>query len=135
MKLTGPYLFAAFLALAAPGDWNTRDERLFRYRDIVWYQRDFDLQKVADKRYYLHFAGVNYKANVYEKQLDMLSRSDFVQGMSPWVRKDFRSAMRSHNSIQEGYNRKGLVSGTGERKQAFFVMRDFYAQSAGKKPR
>ncbi|MFV8817497.1 glycoside hydrolase family 2 TIM barrel-domain containing protein [Haliea sp. E17] len=73
-----------------------------------------------------------YQAKVYEKQLDMLGRSDFVQGISPWVLKDFRSAMRPLNGIQELYNRKGLVSETGERKQAFFVLRDFYAQKSGK---
>ncbi len=36
--------------------------------------------------------------------------------------------MRSLNGIQELYNRKGVVSETGERKQAFYVLRDFYQQ-------
>jgi beta-glucuronidase len=71
-----------------------------------------------------------YQAGVYEKQVDMLSRNDQVRGMSPWVLKDFRSAMRNLNGIQEIYNRKGLVSEKGERKKAFFVLRDFYRQRA-----
>ncbi len=71
-----------------------------------------------------------YQAKVYEHQIEMLQRSDFVQGMSPWILKDFRSAMRSLNGIQELYNRKGIVSETGERKKAFYVLRDFYAQKA-----
>ena len=72
-----------------------------------------------------------YQVQVYRHQLDMLQRSEFVQGMSPWVLKDFRSAMRPLNGIQDLYNRKGLVSDGGERKQAFYVLRDFYAQLAG----
>ena len=31
--------------------------------------------------------------------------------------------------IQDGWNRKGLVSETGERKQAFGVLRDHYRKS------
>jgi beta-glucuronidase len=72
-----------------------------------------------------------YQATVYERQLDMLERSDYVQGMSPWVLKDFRSALRNLNGIQEIYNRKGLVSEKGERKKAFYVLRDFYRQKSG----
>ena len=71
-----------------------------------------------------------YQARVYEHQVDMLSRNDAVQGMSPWILKDFRSAMRQLNGIQENYNRKGIISDKGEKKQAFFVLRDFYAQKA-----
>lgn len=69
-----------------------------------------------------------YQAKVYEHQLAMLARNDQVQGMSPWILKDFRSGLRPLNGIQDTYNRKGLVSETGEKKQAFYVLRDFYAQ-------
>lgn len=71
-----------------------------------------------------------YQARVYKHQLDMLQRSDAVQGISPWVLKDFRSAMRPLNGIQEIYNRKGLVSEKGEKKQAFYVLQNFYAGKA-----
>ncbi len=73
-----------------------------------------------------------YQARVYEKQVDMLSRNSEVQGMSPWLLMDFRSAMRPLNGIQDGYNRKGIVSEAGEKKQAFFVLKDFYTRSASK---
>ncbi len=59
------FSFDARRQLQVPGDWNSQDERLFRYRDIVWYQRDFALQPEAGKRYFLHFDGANYHANVY----------------------------------------------------------------------
>lgn len=71
-----------------------------------------------------------YQAKVYEAQVSMLSNSEAVQGMSPWILKDFRSAMRNLNGIQEIYNRKGLVSEKGEKKLAFKVLQDFYGKKA-----
>ena len=68
-----------------------------------------------------------YQAKVYEAQLDMLRHSPLVQGMSPWVLKDFRAALRPLNGIQDFYNRKGLVDEQGNRKLAFEVLRQFYA--------
>jgi len=69
-----------------------------------------------------------YQAKVYRAQLEMLSKSEFVQGMSPWVLKDFRSHLREFNGIHDNYNRKGLISEVGEKKQAFFVLKEFYQQ-------
>ncbi len=67
-----------------------------------------------------------YQAKVYEAQLNMLPKSPYVQGFSPWVLKDFRSHLRELNGIHGTYNRKGLVSETGEKKLAFDVLADFY---------
>jgi beta-glucuronidase len=71
-----------------------------------------------------------YQAEVYRKQLEMLPQSPAVQGFTPWVLKDFRSHLRELNGIQDTYNRKGLVSETGERKLAFEVLADFYRRQA-----
>ena len=60
----------------------------------------------------------------------MLLQSEAVQGMSPWVLKDFRSALRVLNGIQDIYNRKGIVSEKGEKKLAFKVLQDHYAARA-----
>ena len=49
-----------------------------------------------------------------------------LAGLSPWILKDFRSPRRQ-NGFQQGWNRKGLVSETGQRKQAFAVLADYYA--------
>jgi beta-glucuronidase len=68
-----------------------------------------------------------YQAKVYERQTAMLSLSEQVQGMSPWILKDFRTAHRPLNGIQDFYNRKGLVDERGEKKLAFDVLRAFYA--------
>ena len=71
-----------------------------------------------------------YQDQVYKHQINMLDRNEMVQGMSPWILKDFRSAIRQLNGIQENYNRKGVVSERGEKKRAFFTLRDFYLQKA-----
>ena len=49
-----------------------------------------------------------------------------LRGMSPWVLMDFRSPRRVLPEIQDGFNRKGLLSEKGERKQAFFVLQKAY---------
>lgn len=51
--------------LQVPGDWNTQDEQLFRYRDVVWYQRNVEMDKRPGERYFLHFDGINFKAQLY----------------------------------------------------------------------
>lgn len=73
-----------------------------------------------------------YQAAIYKNQFLLFSKIPFLRGLSPWVLMDFRSPTRQLPAIQDGYNRKGLVSNTGERKKAFFVLRDYYAHRAGK---
>lgn len=47
-------------------------------------------------------------------------------GMSPWVLADFRSPKRNNPIYQEGWNRKGLYSDKGQKKEAFYILRHFY---------
>lgn len=56
----------------------------------------------------------------------MASKIPFLRGMSPWILKDFRSPRRQNPTYQQGWNRKGLESETGVRKQAFSVLADYY---------
>jgi len=58
----------------------------------------------------------------------MAENISFLRGASPWILKDFRSPRRFHPLYQDFWNRKGLVSETGTKKLAFFVLRDWYAQ-------
>jgi len=44
---------------------------------------------------------------------------------------DFRSPRRPLAGIQDYYNRKGLISDRGQRKQAFYVLQKFYREKAG----
>ncbi len=67
-----------------------------------------------------------FQAAVYVEQLKMIERCDDCAGVSPWILKDFRTPVRVLPGIQDGYNRKGLVSEEGERKLAFDVLRAFY---------
>lgn len=67
-----------------------------------------------------------YQADVFRRQLKMLAQIPQLRGMSPWVLMDFRSPVRLLPGIQDGYNRKGLVSNEGQRKQAFFVLQHAY---------
>ena len=60
----------------------------------------------------------------------MADNIPFLAGMSPWILKDFRSPRRQ-NTYQQGWNRKGLLDENGQRKQAFFVLGDYYQKKAG----
>ncbi len=78
-----------------------------------------------------------FQAAVYAEHVKMVeaNRSDIgrgaVAGLSPWILKDFRAPVRVLPGIQDGYNRKGLVSEEGEPKLAFEVLRSFYADVRG----
>lgn len=69
-----------------------------------------------------------YQEYMYQKNVEMLSRIPGLSGATPWILKDFRSPKRMLVGIQDDYNRKGLVSEFGEKKKAFYVMRDWYAR-------
>ena len=67
-------------------------------------------------------------ADLYRKNIGMFSRITGFAGCSPWILKDFRSPRRMLNGIQDDYNRKGLVSESGQKKMAYFVMQEWYAE-------
>ena len=60
----------------------------------------------------------------------MAENIPFLRGASPWILKDFRSPRRFHPRYQNFWNRKGVVGESGEKKAAFFVLRDWYARLA-----
>lgn len=71
-----------------------------------------------------------YMANVYRQQTEFLPKLNWVKGFTPWILYDFR-AERRQNPYQKGYNCKGLLGADKQtRKQAFYVLRDFYAKLA-----
>jgi beta-glucuronidase len=67
-----------------------------------------------------------YQASIFRHQLPMLARIPQFRGLTPWILMDFRSPMRQLPGIQDGFNRKGLVSNRGEKKEAFFVLQKTY---------
>jgi beta-glucuronidase len=64
----------------------------------------------------------------------MFRRIPFLSGTIAWVLVDFRSPRRPLAGIQDFFNRKGLYSGRGERKTAFYVLRDYYDSVAAAGP-
>lgn len=73
-----------------------------------------------------HKFSEEYQAEYYRQTLAMARKVPFLRGLSPWILKDFRSPRRQHPIYQQGWNRKGLISPTGERKQAFGVLAEEY---------
>jgi beta-glucuronidase len=73
-----------------------------------------------------HIWSEDYQLAVYQAQLNMLSKSPQVQGLSPWILKDFRAMLRPLAGTQDFYNRKGLIDENGQRKAAFYLLRDYY---------
>jgi beta-glucuronidase len=69
-----------------------------------------------------------YQKDLYDHQIAMLRKIPSLRGMSPWILTDFRSPRRPLPRIQDFYNRKGLISNRGERKQAFYVLQNFYRE-------
>jgi len=72
-----------------------------------------------------------YQAAIFEHNLPMLAKIPQVRGMSPWVLMDFRSPSRQLPGIQDYFNRKGLVSDQGLKKQAFSVLQKAYKSGYG----
>ncbi len=75
-----------------------------------------------------------FQADYYRATLAMTANIPTLRGMSPWVLKDFRSPRRQ-NLLQQGWNRKGLISETGEYKLAFDVLANYYSQLQQEAPR
>jgi beta-glucuronidase len=71
-----------------------------------------------------------YQEYLYEETLAMIERIEKVQGFSPWILIDFRSPRRVLPLIQDGWNRKGLLSEKGEKKKAFYTLQKYYLNKA-----
>jgi beta-glucuronidase len=67
-----------------------------------------------------------YQDQLYKNQFKMLDAIPGLRGMTPWVLVDFRSPRRPHPYYQDFWNRKGLISETGKRKQAFYTLKSYY---------
>lgn len=67
-----------------------------------------------------------YQEYLYQQNIKMIAKIPNIRGTSPWILNDFRSPKRVLPGIQDGWNRKGLISNHGIKKKAFFVMQEFY---------
>ncbi|MEO7496906.1 MAG: glycoside hydrolase family 2 TIM barrel-domain containing protein [Massilia sp.] len=78
----------------------------------------------------MHKFTEQYQAEYYRKTLAMADKIPTLRGLSPWILKDFQSPRREHPVFQNGWNRKGLMSETGARKEAFGVLSEYYRSKA-----
>ncbi len=67
-----------------------------------------------------------YMSKAYRDDLASFDNIPNLRGTAPWILFDFRSPRRAHAMYQQGWNRKGLLSPEGNRKQAWYIMRDYY---------
>ena len=74
------------------------------------------------------------QVNVFEHQFVMLSKIPQVRGLVPWILMDFRSPSRNIPKLQDGFNRKGLISEEGQKKQAFYLLQKVYKEQSVGKP-
>ena len=70
-----------------------------------------------------------FQANLYQHQLAMLHRIPQLRGSTAWLLMDFRSPLRQLPNLQDGFNRKGLVSDQGQKKAAFFILQKAYKEN------
>ena len=74
------------------------------------------------------------QVNVFEHQFVMFSKIPQLRGLVPWVLADFRSPTRNMPKLQDGYNRKGLISEDGKKKLAFYQFQKIYKEKSVGKP-
>ncbi len=67
-----------------------------------------------------------FQEYLYEESIAMFDKIDGLAGMAPWILVDFQSPLRQNPDIQDGWNRKGLISEKGYKKKAFYVMQQYY---------
>jgi len=68
----------------------------------------------------------DYQEQIYKDQIEMFHTTPNLAGLCPWILVDFRSPVRMHPIYQAGWNRKGLISSTGKKKKAWYVMQKYY---------
>lgn len=72
-----------------------------------------------------------FQEDLYRQTFPMLEKIPGFSGMSPWILVDFRSPKRALPGVQDGFNRKGLISSDGVKKKAFTTLQEYYKKKAG----
>lgn len=67
-----------------------------------------------------------FQLDFYRHNFPMLANIPQIRGFAPWVLIDFRSPTRNIPLLQDGYNRKGLISEDGKKKEAFPFIQEIY---------
>ena len=67
-----------------------------------------------------------FQENLYRENTAMLDKIEGLSGTTPWILKDFRSPRRVLPGVQDYYNMKGLLSDKGQKKKAYYVLKQWY---------
>lgn len=67
-----------------------------------------------------------YQEYLYKENIAMFDRIEGLAGMTPWILADFMSPLRQLPNVQDGWNRKGLISEKGAKKKAFYILQRYY---------
>jgi len=67
-----------------------------------------------------------YQEQIYKDQIMLFDKTPNLAGVCAWLLVDYRSPTRMHPVFQQGYNRKGLLSEKGEKKKAWYVLKQYY---------
>ncbi|MGB5269180.1 glycoside hydrolase family 2 protein [Eudoraea sp.] len=73
-----------------------------------------------------------YQELIYINQLKMMDKIDGLRGITPWILVDFKSPRRQNPVYQQFWNRKGLISNTGVKKKAYFILKEYYRNKSVK---
>lgn len=114
----------------APSEIGAIEWRLPDNKPLIFSELGADAKKGRFQPDDPHKFSEDYQAAYYRATLAMAERIPTLAGISPWILKDFRSPRRQRPVIQDGWNRKGLISETGERKLAFEVLAEWYRKRA-----
>lgn len=68
----------------------------------------------------------DYQKQIYIDQIEMFKTVPNLCGVCPWLLFDYRSLVRMNQVYQKGYNRKGLLSEKGEKKEAWYIMNEYF---------
>lgn len=67
-----------------------------------------------------------YGTWLYRETLEWTTELPNLVGLTPWILQDFRSPRRPRYGVQDWYNRKGLISESGLKKDVYGVLQGHY---------
>ncbi len=68
----------------------------------------------------------DYQEQIYKDQVQLMKTVPNLSGTFPWLLVDYRSPGRMHPVYQNGWNRKGLISDRGDKKKAWYILKNYY---------
>ena len=68
----------------------------------------------------------SFRTTIYKYQIEMLKKNILSKRCEPLDINGFQIAKRPLPYIQDFFHRKGLISNRGEKKEAFYILQNFY---------